>query len=161
GVGYGGSVRAMDPATGNYKWEHGTPGPIVPALTYANDLIIDGEGPVIEVLNAKTGERLYSYQTGQDIYGPASVSHGQIFMGSQDGDLYAFGLPNAAMPPSDPQCPKGWACQDVGNPRASGTGTFANGTWSITGSGGGIADISDQVHFVSQPAHGDTQINTE
>ncbi|OLE06459.1 MAG: hypothetical protein AUG82_03370 [Ktedonobacter sp. 13_1_20CM_4_53_11] len=47
GRGYKGSVNALDPATGKYLWQHGAPGAVVPALAYANSLVIDGAGPVL------------------------------------------------------------------------------------------------------------------
>lgn len=159
-VGYGGAVRAIDPLTGKYIWQHGTPGFILAALTYANGLLIDGEGPVIEVLNAKTGERLFSYQTGADIYGSASVSHGQIFVGSQDGYVYSFGLASVQAAAADMQCPGSWSCQDVGVPAQSGTETFTNQnqSWTLTSDGTGTANISDQIRYVAQNMHGDAQI---
>lgn len=88
-----GSVQALDPATGRFLWRHGTAGAVVGALVYANGLVIDGAGRYLEVLDAKTGERLYSYEMGDLIYASPSLSHGLIFVGSTDGQLYAFGLP--------------------------------------------------------------------
>lgn len=90
---YNGNVRALDPATGNFKWEHGTPDTVIAALAYANGLIFDGAGPDFEVLNASTGAVLFNQFTGGDIYGAPSVSNGRIFVGSKDGNLYAYGLP--------------------------------------------------------------------
>jgi len=97
---YPGSVRALDPATGAYLWQHGSPAAIVPAIASANGLIIDGAGPTLEVLNAATGAPLYSYMTGGTLWGAPSVSNGQIFEGSTDGYVYAFSL--ASPRPSAP-----------------------------------------------------------
>ncbi len=168
GVGYPGSVRAIDPATGKYLWEHGVPDPIVPALVYTNGLIIDGEGPTLEVLDARSGIRLYSYEIGGDqryngdgIYAAPSVSHGEIFIGALDGNVYAFGLGNSPTPASDPQCPRGLSCQDIGNSRVQGSETFTGSTWRIAGEGMGVADISDQFRFINQSVNGDTQIKAQ
>jgi outer membrane protein assembly factor BamB len=168
GVGYPGSVRAIDPATGKYLWEHGVPDPIVPALVYTNGLIIDGAGPTMEVLDARTGTRLYSYDIGGDqryngdgIYGAPSVSHGEIFIGALDGNVYAFGPGASQIPPSDPHCPRGWACQDIGNPRVPGSETFTGSAGSISGFDLGVADISDQFRFINQHVSGDTQIRAQ
>ena len=158
GVGYSGAIRAIDPGTGKYLWEHGVPKPIIPAIAYANGLAIDAAGPTMEVLDAKTGTRLYSYQTGQDIYSPPSVSHGQIFIGSLDGNVYAFGLSTSSPSISDAQCPHGWSCQEIGVPAVNGNQTVNKNTWNISGVGIGFADVSDQFHFVSQDISGDTQI---
>jgi len=97
---YPGSVRALNPATGAYLWEHGSPAVIVPAIADANGLIVDGAGSTLEVLNASTGAALYSYTTGGTLWGAPSVANGQIFEGSTDGYVYAFGLvsPLPSMP---------------------------------------------------------------
>jgi len=100
GSAYPGSVRALNPATGAYLWEHGSPAVIVPAIAYANGLIVDGAGATLEVLNASTGAPLYSYVTGGTLWGAPSVANGQIFEGSTDGYVYAFGL--ASPLPSTP-----------------------------------------------------------
>jgi outer membrane protein assembly factor BamB len=159
GKGYPGAIRAMDPGTGKYLWEHGVPGPVIPAIAYANGLIIDGEGQTIEVLDARTGTRLYSYQTAQDIYSPPSVAHGQIFIGSLDGNVYSFGLGSAMPLETDPQCPQHWLCQDIGAPKMNGTESYTNTTWNVSGNGTGFADISDQFRFVSQEVSGDAQVS--
>lgn len=160
GVGYPGAIRAIDPGTGKYIWEHGVPDPIVPAIAYANGLVIDATGPTVEVLDAKTGTRLYSYQTGQDFYGAPSVSHGQIFIGSQDGNVYSFGLAASPSPGTDAQCPHNWSCQDIGSPKVSGTESFKEANGSISGSGTGFADVSDQFRFMYQAMSGDVQATT-
>jgi outer membrane protein assembly factor BamB len=161
GLGYPGAVRALDPATGAYRWEHGVPNTIIPALVYAHGLVLDAEGPTLEVLDAATGSRLYSYETGDDIYGAPSVSHGQIFVGSLDGNVYAFGLRNGPTLVFDPQCPRNWACQDLGSPRVNGSETFSGGTWSASAGGSGIGGPGssfDQFRFIYQGARGDSQL---
>ena len=90
GTKYGGSVSALDPFTGAYKWRHYTPQAIVPALAYVNGLVIAGAGSTLDVLNASTGAQLYQYTTGGQLYGHPSVANGQIFEGSTDGYVYAF-----------------------------------------------------------------------
>jgi len=100
GSAYPGAVRALDPATGAYLWEHGSPALIVPAIADANGLIVDGAGSTLEVLDASTGALLYSYVTGGPLWGAPSVANGQIFEGSTDGYVYAFAL--ASPLPSTP-----------------------------------------------------------
>src|SRR6185437_1938663 len=116
GVGYPGFVDALDPATGNVLWQHGTVGPVIAAITAVNGMIIDGAGTTVEVLDALNGNRLFSYQTGQLIYGAPSISAGVIMVGSVDTNIYAFSVGNPATPPADPNCPNGWLCQDIGAP---------------------------------------------
>lgn len=164
GLGYPGAVRALDPATGAYRWEHGTSHPVIPALVYAHGLVIDGQGPILEVLDAATGSRLYSYETGGDIYGAPSVSHGEIFVGSLDGNVYAFGLNNVPTPVPDPQCPRSWTCQDLGNPMVNGSETSSGGTWSISAGGlgiGGLGSSYDQLRFIYQHVPGNRQLTAQ
>jgi len=163
GQGYKGSVNALDPATGKYRWQHGAPGAVVPALAYANGLVIDGAGPVLEVLDASSGTRLYSYRTGGALYAAPSVSNGQIFTGGTDNTVYAFGLPATSPPPPppDPNCPSGWSCQDIGNPTPAGSETVSGNTWSANAGGAGSGGTSDQFRFIEQNASGDTQISAQ
>ncbi len=159
GIGYPGAVRAIDATTGRYKWQHGTPYPIIPAIAYTNGLIIDGEGATIEVLDAKDGSRLYSYETGNTLYAPPAVSHGQIFIGSLDGNVYAFGSERSSdhIAPLAP-CAQGWSCLNIGSPTFNGSATFAHAAWNITGSSAGLADVFDQFQFARQELSGDTEI---
>jgi len=43
-------------------------------------------------LNAHTGPKLWSFATGAGIISSPSVAHDEVFVGSDDGNLYAFGL---------------------------------------------------------------------
>lgn len=160
---YLGSVRALDPTTGKFLWEHGADGSIFGALAYTNGLIIDGAGDTVEVLDAATGTRLYSYQTGAQIYGAPSISHGQIFIGSNDGNVYALGLPND--PPSsaapDVSCPSTWSCQDIGHPTVPGSETLLHGTWNIKAGGTGIKGSADQLRFIARKFSGNTQMSAK
>ncbi|MDB5059884.1 MAG: hypothetical protein JWO59_3356, partial [Chloroflexi bacterium] len=97
GANFQGGVRALDPANGNSKWEHGSPGIVIAALATGGGLLVDGGGKTLEVLNASTGALLYSYDTKGIIYGAPIVNDGRIFAGSTDGNVYAFGL-GAAVP---------------------------------------------------------------
>ncbi|HKD77745.1 MAG TPA: PQQ-binding-like beta-propeller repeat protein, partial [Ktedonobacterales bacterium] len=91
----GGSVRALDPATGNFKWEHCTDGPVLGALAGFPGVILDASGRVFEALNASTGAVLFRYidtSSGSLYYSPPSVANGQIFVPNLDGNLVTFGL---------------------------------------------------------------------
>ncbi|MCI4360417.1 MAG: PQQ-binding-like beta-propeller repeat protein [Thermoplasmata archaeon] len=96
-----GSVRAINPTDGSYRWEFGAPGAVIPAITTADGLVIAGAGSILEVLDAATGTLLFNYTTGGVIYGAASVANGCIFASSTDTTLYAFGLAgsNCTVPP--------------------------------------------------------------
>jgi len=163
GIGYQGSVRALDPATGTPLWEHGASGTVIPALAAANGFIIDGAGNSLEVLNAATGARLFSFTTSAPLYAPASVANGQIFLAGTDGVIRALSLPSVPPPTPvpDPNCPSGWTCQDIGAPSPAGSDSVSGGAWSVTAAGSGISGASDQFRFLNQGANGDTQISAQ
>jgi outer membrane protein assembly factor BamB len=105
GVQFGGSVRAFDPATGRVRWEHGTSRPVVPGLAYVNGLVIACNGATVEILDASTGKALWSYTTGNTLFGAPSVSNGRFFVGSTDMKIYAFAVPAAQSPPDPTATP--------------------------------------------------------
>jgi outer membrane protein assembly factor BamB len=43
-------------------------------------------------LNAKTGQKLWSYATGNRVVSSPAVAKGMVYVGSQDDKVYAFGL---------------------------------------------------------------------
>ena len=148
GVNFNGSVRALDPATRNFKWEHGSAKPVIAALAYDNGLVMDGAGNILEVLNSSNGTPLYSYKTGATIYGAPSVANGEIFAGSVDKNVYAFGL--GGTPPPPPTCPSGWNCADIGNPTPAGSQSTSGATWTINAGGADIWGTADQFRYVWQ-----------
>jgi len=89
------------------------------------------------------------------------------------GDAYVVGTQqasNAGGPDAflskfitTPTCPSGEDCVDIGNPALSGdqlqSGSRAEGTWAVTGSGADIFGTSDQFHYVAQDAAGDGSIS--
>jgi outer membrane protein assembly factor BamB len=163
GKGYKGSVNALDPATGTYLWQHSTPNFVIPALAYSNGLVLDGAGTTLEVLNALNGTRLWSYTTGGTFYAEPTVANGQVFAGSTDDNVYAFGLPSTIPPTPTPDanCPSGWTCQDIGNSSPAGSETVSGTSWSVSGGGTSVGGGSDQFRFESQNASGDTQISAQ
>jgi len=162
GVGHAGAVVALDPATGNIVWQHADPAPVVPALTYTNGLVIAGAGASLEVLDAATSHRLYSYTTGAVLYGSPSVATGMIYFGSGDGNLYALGLPTPPPPPpADAHCPNGWTCQDIGGPNPAGAESVSASSWIITAGGAGVGGTTDQFRLISQTVPGDSQISAQ
>jgi NPCBM/NEW2 domain/Fibronectin type III domain/Dockerin type I domain len=51
-----------------------------------------------------------------------------------------------------------WADSDVGTPGATGGASFASNTFTVSGSGNGIGNTSDNFHYVYQPLTGDGTI---
>jgi alcohol dehydrogenase (cytochrome c) len=70
-----GALRAIDPATGQIKWElkqssAGWGG----VLTTASDLVFSGDNDGnFFAADAKTGKELWRYQTGSSIYAPPTT----------------------------------------------------------------------------------------
>jgi outer membrane protein assembly factor BamB len=91
-----GSLRALNPATGAFRWQYCmTSGPALGAVTAVPGVVMVGQGTYLTVLATSSGALLYSHQvttSGGQFYGAASVSNGVIYIGHADGKLYAFGL---------------------------------------------------------------------
>lgn len=92
GVAVTGSVRALDPGTGRVVWQHASPDVVIASVAYSNGLVFAAGGATLEVLNASTGAVLYSTTTGGRIYGAPALANGQVYFGSRDGNVYAYGL---------------------------------------------------------------------
>ena len=68
---YIGSLKAIDPKTGDVRWEYKNPAPLWGGvLTTAGNLVFTGtpEGE-LKAFNAKTGEVVWSFMTGTGIVG--------------------------------------------------------------------------------------------
>ena len=162
GVGYQGSVSALNPADGTILWTHYTQTPVDGALAYDNGLIIDAQLKTVEVLNASNGQSLWDYNVSAPIYAAPSVSRGQIYVGGTDNNLYAFGLPASnPAPPADANCPAGWTCQDVNGATPGSETQNSDGSLTVTFSGSDIHGASDSFRFISKNIAGDSQLVTQ
>ncbi|MCI4351053.1 MAG: PKD domain-containing protein [Thermoplasmata archaeon] len=98
-AGGGSTISALDPKDGSTLWSHTTSGYVYGGLAYANGLVVDGSGSVLEVLNAANGSLIKSFTLAstQTINGAPSVAQGRIFFASGDssttGYFYAAGIP--------------------------------------------------------------------
>jgi alcohol dehydrogenase (cytochrome c) len=96
-----GALRAIDPATGEMKWELKHPTPSwAGVLSTAGGVVFSGdnEGSFIAA-DAKTGRELYRYGTGAAIYAPPTTYtiDGRQYVVMPSGmTLTAFALPQAA-----------------------------------------------------------------
>lgn len=110
--GHDGNVYALDAKSGEKKWESGfladaPPNPpnfpgararIQGTAARPTALASDGETLFLSVfdqsrivaINAKTGERLWSFQAGGWIYGAAVATETHVFVGSQDKSFYCL-----------------------------------------------------------------------
>ena len=99
-----GSLRALDPATGAFRWERClTNGPVLGAVSTIPGVAAVGEGNTLVLVATATGQPLYSYtdsRQGSSFYGPPSISHGTLYIGNADGSLFAFGLSGGSLSPT-------------------------------------------------------------
>jgi outer membrane protein assembly factor BamB len=78
---------AMDADNGQIQWSTANPSNATSAgpVTVANGLLFAGstnpKGPIY-AMNTKTGEILWSYETGATVYGGMSVSDGCVYVGN-------------------------------------------------------------------------------
>jgi outer membrane protein assembly factor BamB len=96
GMSCAGSVSALDAATGASIWRGCmTSGTVLGAIAAVSGVILFGQGTYFMASDASTGNALFQYQDtnpGSQFWGAASVSSGVVYIGNQDGHLFAFGL---------------------------------------------------------------------
>jgi alcohol dehydrogenase (cytochrome c) len=93
-----GALRAIDPRTGDIRWEFRYTTPTFAGVTTtASGLVFAGdhEGNFM-AFDARTGENLWHYQTGSRIWGPGAMTHmldgRQYVLIPSGGTLVAFAL---------------------------------------------------------------------
>jgi outer membrane protein assembly factor BamB len=122
-----GSIRALDPATGNVIWETALPDKPFGALSYINGMIVVSSLKAIDVVDSDTGELLY--ENPLTLYGGATVKNGRILIGDYRGTLHAYTVPSRTGPTNAASVALARGCQqfqqpavDVGKVRATRTG---------------------------------------
>jgi len=93
GVTYAGSIREVDPATGAPLWQRGLTGaPIgAPTLNGSGVLAVSeySNGAVLDLINAKNGTVLRSFNTGRD-FGQPVFADALVLMPTQSNGLWAY-----------------------------------------------------------------------
>lgn len=96
GISCAGSVRALNPLTGAFIWQHCLhSGPVLGAVTVIGGVVIVAQGTNINMLNAASGNTIFTFtdrRSGSAFFGGAAVAQGMVFAGNLDGFMYAFGL---------------------------------------------------------------------
>jgi polyvinyl alcohol dehydrogenase (cytochrome) len=90
-----GSVRELRPSTGKVVWADCLPSPVLGAVTAVPGVAFADAGSTVYAVNTSNGTILWSHQdtnTGSDFWGAPAISNGHLYVGNQDGNLYAFGL---------------------------------------------------------------------
>jgi outer membrane protein assembly factor BamB len=89
----GGTVRALDPATGKFLWQKCLPGGSPQAaLTAVRGIVFESLGSILYALRATDGAVLATFQDPKSnwFFAPATVAGGVVYIGNSDGKLYAL-----------------------------------------------------------------------
>ena len=89
-----GTIRELNPATGGNVWKDClTTGPVLGAVTGVPGVAFVGAGNTAYAVNMSTGATLWTFKdstSGSNFWGAATISNGIVYIGNQDGKLYAF-----------------------------------------------------------------------
>lgn len=92
-----GAVVALDPATGDVRFRHVTPGYVLASMAAAGDLLVvasnalDNASSTLEVLDAHTGELLRSFHAASATFAAPAISRGLVLWVTFEGHLTALG----------------------------------------------------------------------
>jgi outer membrane protein assembly factor BamB len=91
-----GSIRSVNPATGAYNWETCLPQKVIGAVSLAPGVAAIGLGAHFDAVDTSSGKVIFSYAGpagwANGFRSSASISNGVIYVGNNNGVLYAFGL---------------------------------------------------------------------
>jgi alcohol dehydrogenase (cytochrome c) len=93
------AVRAIDPRTGEIKWEHKLPiSSLAGVMSTASGVVFSGDQEgFFYALDGRTGRKLWSYRTGSPIWGAAAMTYEldkrQYVLIPSGNTLVAFALP--------------------------------------------------------------------
>jgi polyvinyl alcohol dehydrogenase (cytochrome) len=94
GVTCAGSIREVQPSTGGVVWADCLQtGAVLGAVTAVPGVAFVGAGNTVYAVATSTGQILWSYQDtngSSDFWGASTISAGHVYVGNQDGELYAF-----------------------------------------------------------------------
>lgn len=83
----------LRPSNGGKIWKDCLSGAVIAPVTAVPGVEFIGAGNTFEALSTSNGAVLWSFpdtSTGSDFWGPASIANGVVYVGNQDGNLYAF-----------------------------------------------------------------------
>lgn len=96
GTSCAGSLRALDPATGNFIWQTCLmQGPVLGAVTVIPNIAVVTQGNTVSLIATASGQilnNLVDTTTFSRYYASATISNGMLFVGNQNGKFFAYGL---------------------------------------------------------------------
>jgi outer membrane protein assembly factor BamB len=99
-----GYVYALDANTGSLKWKFKTGGfDSISSPAVSGNAVFTVVDKYLYAIDARTGNLKWKYETGNTV-GPA-ISEGMVYVGSNDGNLYAFAPQNGSITSSKPSKP--------------------------------------------------------
>jgi predicted chitinase/regulation of enolase protein 1 (concanavalin A-like superfamily) len=72
--------------------------------------------------------------------------------------LFTLQPVGSTTPPPSGSLPSGWSSRDIGSVAASGSASYSNGVYNVTGSGADIWGANDEFHFAYRQLSGDGSI---
>lgn len=91
----GGSVRALNPASGATLWEYCAPSKVLAPVMTTPGTVIIGATRHLKVLDSATGKELFDFYdpvVGASFFGSATVVNNTLYIGDSKGNLFAFGM---------------------------------------------------------------------
>src|SRR5712692_1159866 len=100
-----GSLRALNPATGTPIWEACLGADVNSSIMAVPGLVVLGAGSQIVAVDAATGKQVFTFHdisARSHFVGSATIVNGNLYLGNEDGNLYAFGVSGTPAPPPPP-----------------------------------------------------------
>jgi polyvinyl alcohol dehydrogenase (cytochrome) len=95
GTSCAGSLRALDPATGQPIWQDCLGGGVDSSIMAVPGLVVVGAGIQVVAVDSATGKQVFTFRdasAGSRFVASATIVNGALYLGNEDGKLYAFGL---------------------------------------------------------------------
>ena len=91
-----GTMHAIDARTGAVRWVAEVPGEVWSSAALGNGVLYAGTESALLALNAATGQELFRAVIGSGYANMSSpaVTGGRVYVGSGEGDVRVFGLPD-------------------------------------------------------------------
>lgn len=92
-----GAVVALDPATGDLRWTHATPGYVIAPMAVAGSVLVvastalDNASSTLEIVDVRSGAALRSFPGASASFAGPIVSRGLVLWTTFEGHLTALG----------------------------------------------------------------------